>query len=142
MKNNLITWDNLQTKKVRGKRFIDVINPYNVKDYDYEEALVKFSVENIARANYLRACTVDNHLHRLYCLVYSYNTKYEEGYIRKELDELLSKFPDINMDKFDDALAYNTCMLKGDDVILYHCDVLTALRCGIENRNMHVSEWD
>ena len=75
-------------------------------------------------------------------LVYSYETKYDEGFIDSEIEDILSKFSNLNMDKFQNALYGNTCMLKNNDVIMYHCDILTALRCAAENRNMYSYEWD
>lgn len=80
---------------------------------------------------------------KLYDLVYNYPTKYKEGFIDDEQKELLKQFPNINMDKYYDALTGITCMRDDDGkFIIYHCDILTALRCGIENRNMTVTEWD
>ena len=75
-------------------------------------------------------------------LVYSYETKYDEGFIDSEIEDILSKFSNLNMDKFQNALYGNTYMLKNNDVIMYHCDILTALRCATENRNMYAYEWD
>lgn len=76
-------------------------------------------------------------------LVYNYKTKHEEGFIQSEIDELLSKFPDFNKDKFDDALMGCTCMYDEEDgFIMYHCDILTAVRCGLENRNIKWYEFD
>jgi len=75
-------------------------------------------------------------------LVYNYKTKYKEGFIDCEIEELLSKFPNINMDKYYDAMMCNTCMLVDNDVIRYHCDILVGLRCGLENREITTFEWD
>jgi hypothetical protein len=76
-------------------------------------------------------------------LVYNYPTKHEQGFIRAELQDILSKFPDIRMDKYNDAMMGNTCMLdKIDGVIIYHCDVYKAILCGIEDRNLTLNEWD
>ena len=75
-------------------------------------------------------------------IVYKYPTKYKEGFIVKEYQELLKKFPNINMDKFNNALCGITCMVIDGQTISYHCDILTALRCGIEDRDMYLHEWD
>jgi hypothetical protein len=74
--------------------------------------------------------------------VYSFKTKHKEGFTDSEVEELLKDFPDINMDKFNDALMGNTCMMRDGEIIQYHCDILSALRCGIENRDLRVWEWD
>jgi hypothetical protein len=76
-------------------------------------------------------------------LVYNYPTKYPEGFITEEQRELLKQFPNINMDKYNDALTGITCMRDNSgDFIIYHCDILTALKCGIEDRDINLSEWD
>lgn len=74
--------------------------------------------------------------------VYKYKTKHVEGFTNEELKEVLKKFPNINMEKYNLAMMGNTCMLKDEDVINYHCDVFTALRCGIEGRNQRGYEFD
>ena len=75
--------------------------------------------------------------------VYDYPTKYAEGFLQEELDVLLKDYPNINMDKFHDALMGNTCGIDANGkLIQYHCDIVTALRCGIENRDMYLYEWD
>jgi len=75
-------------------------------------------------------------------LIYEYPTKYKEGFTGAELKELIDKFPDMNMDKYNDAMMGNTCMVIDGQTIIYHCDVLTGLRCGIEDRDIRLSEWD
>jgi len=75
-------------------------------------------------------------------IVYEYKTRHKFGFTREEMEEVVAMFPDLNRDKFDDAMFGNTCMLIGEDIITYHCDLELALRCGIENRNMYVWEWD
>lgn len=74
--------------------------------------------------------------------IYSYKTKHKEGFLQTELDTLLLDYPNINMDKFNDALMGNTCMLKDDKIVQYHCDIYKALICGIENRGLTLNEWD
>ena len=74
--------------------------------------------------------------------IYSYKTKHKEGFLQTEVDTLLIDYPDINMDKFNDALMGNTCMLKDDKIVQYHCDIYKALICGIENRGLTLNEWD
>ena len=74
--------------------------------------------------------------------IYNYPTKYKEGFTNDEMDELLKDYPNVNMDKFNGAMMGNTCMVRGGKVINYHCDVELALRCGLENRDPNVFEWD
>lgn len=75
-------------------------------------------------------------------LVHNYKTNSKYGFTQEEIDELLKQFPDIHMDKFNDALRGNTCMVIDDKVISYHCDIITALKCGVEDRYINVFEWD
>ena len=75
-------------------------------------------------------------------LVYNYPTKSQYGFLPNELKDIISKFPNINMKKFDDAMMGNTCMMDEDtqEAIMYHCDVYKAIICGIENRKLkHLS---
>ena len=75
-------------------------------------------------------------------LVYDYPTKHERGFIWSEQQDLLKQFPNINMDKYYDAMKGNTCQMSTDGIISYHCDIVTALLCGIENRDITFDEWD
>jgi len=75
--------------------------------------------------------------------VNSYKTKSKYGFVQSEIKDLLKNYPGIDMDKFNDALMGNTCMMSDDkELIMYHCDIEKALRCGIEKRNLTQAEWD
>jgi len=74
--------------------------------------------------------------------VYGYKTKHKEGFIQSEIDELLKEYPGIDKEKFNDALNGITCMMKDDEIIVYHCDIETALRCGVERRSISNEEFD
>ena len=75
--------------------------------------------------------------------VYSFKTKSNYGFVQSEIDELLKDYPSVNMNRFDDAMMGNTCMLSDDnEIINYFCDVRTALICGLEDRAMKSWEWD
>jgi hypothetical protein len=75
--------------------------------------------------------------------VYGYPTKNEAGFIQREINELLKEYPYVAMDKFNDALVGITGMVdKNGNFITYHCDILTALRCGLEDRYIKITEWD
>jgi len=81
------------------------------------------------------------------CIKYVVNnteTKYKEGFLPKEHMKLLSRFPTkyMNMDKYWNALHGITFMITDDGVLTYHCDIITALNCTIENRDMYLHEWD
>ena len=47
------------------------------------------------------------------------------------------------MDKFNNATKGNTCMCNEEDgLIQYHCDIYTAIICGLENREINSLEFD
>jgi len=77
-------------------------------------------------------------------IVYEYPTENEMGFNKKEKEDLLTRFPKIDMNKFNDALMGITCFYDEEkkEVIIYPCDILTALSCGIENREMKWYEFD
>jgi len=75
-------------------------------------------------------------------LVYGFKTKYKEGFVQSEIEELLKNYPNIDREKFNKAFWGNTCMVRNEEIITYHCDVYTALLCGIEERDIKASEWD
>lgn len=78
--------------------------------------------------------------------IYDFPTKYEEGFTGKEVDHIKELFtgmyPDFSKDAFLAAFRGNTCMVKEGVVINYHCDVVKAVLCGIENRDLKLSEFD
>jgi hypothetical protein len=74
--------------------------------------------------------------------VYNYPTKHKEGFVQSEIDALLKDFPNIDMEKFNDALMGNTCIMKDNEIVQYHCDIEKAIICGIEKRNLRGYEWD
>jgi hypothetical protein len=74
--------------------------------------------------------------------VYNYKTKYKEGFIKSEINDLLKDYPDINMDKFDEALYCITCININGEIVIYHSDIYIALINGIENRNLNCYEFD
>lgn len=75
-------------------------------------------------------------------LVHKFPTKYKEGFTNIELHQLLTHFPNINMDKLQEAFTGNTCAVIDEQIIKYHCDVVTAIRCGLEGRDRTFLEWD
>lgn len=107
------------------------------KDFTEEEA--KFSRgEGHLPPQYCRKCLCK----KAHTLVYNYKTKYEHGFTKEEQEELLKEFPEISMEKYNEAMFGNTCMMIDGKIITYHCDVEHALYCGIENRGMTQAEWD
>jgi hypothetical protein len=75
-------------------------------------------------------------------LVYNYPTMYAEGFTNKEVKDLASKIPNINMKKVNNSLYCNTCIKIENELINYHHDVLLAITCGVQNRDVNIEEWD
>lgn len=74
--------------------------------------------------------------------VYNFKTKNKEGFTNSEIKKLLKDFPEINMDKFNSALMGITCMRIDNETVIYHCDIESALHCGVDNRDLGSFEWD
>jgi len=74
--------------------------------------------------------------------VNNFKTKSEYGFTSKETEELLKSFPNISMDKFNSALDCHTVMIIDGEIITYHCDIITAITCGVENRDTNIYEFD
>lgn len=79
--------------------------------------------------------------HELSEHVYNYKTKNKHGFNSDEIADISSHY-DFNEEKFNSVLTGITCMMDDTGLIIYHCDILQALVCGIENRDMTVEEWD
>ena len=62
-----------------------------------------------------------------------YPTKHDMGFVDNEVKELISLFPEINMEKFFESTNGNTCMLYEGETISYHCDILQAIMYGLPN---------
>lgn len=76
-------------------------------------------------------------------LVYKdFKTRYKEGYTPHEIKMLLTRFPDINMEKYYEALGCHTAIAIDGIIITYHCDVLLGINCGINNRDITTAEFD
>jgi len=68
--------------------------------------------------------------------------RYEEGFTKLETQIILSRYDNINLDKFYNALRGTTCTMRDNNLITYPVDLRTALICGIENRDQHSWEID
>jgi len=76
-------------------------------------------------------------------IINNYKTRYSAGFIKSEMEEILKEFPEINMDKYNDAMLCHTVQIsETNETIYYHTDFRTALYCGVENRDMTTLEWD
>ena len=69
-------------------------------------------------------------------------TKSKYGYTHEEIEELLKLNPEVNKDMFFKALMGVTGIVDNGEFVTYFSDVELAFRCGIENREVKLSEWD
>ena len=74
--------------------------------------------------------------------VNSWLTKNKQGFTHDEYMKLLENYPEINMDRFWDALNGITCMSIDGETVVFHRDIELAIRCGMEDRSPTISEWD
>lgn len=74
--------------------------------------------------------------------VNTFKTKHKIGFLQEEVDKLLKFYPNVNKDKFNEATNGNTVQLRDGKIVQYHCDIIKAIVCGLENRRLRASEWD
>ncbi|MFH0984438.1 MAG: hypothetical protein V1882_02760 [Candidatus Omnitrophota bacterium] len=69
--------------------------------------------------------------------------QFDDGMTGEEILGVLQKLG-VNPGKFWEKLGINTCAVdkKTKKVLHYHCDIETALKCCIENREKSLAEWD
>lgn len=78
----------------------------------------------------------------LHSLVYNYKTRFKEGFTTDEEKKLIERFPTISTKHYFDALNGVTGLLREGEPITFHCDIFTALNCGLDHRNITAAEWD
>lgn len=78
----------------------------------------------------------------IYDLIYSYPCKSVYGFNPHEVKDVLTRFPNINMDKYNNTMMGNTCMMDDGLIITYRCDLLLGINCGLENREPKAYEFD
>jgi hypothetical protein len=78
-------------------------------------------------------------------IIYNYPKQHKMGFTNKEIDILLKEnYPNINMDKFNNALKGVTMMIdqESGETLIYDIDIVRAIVCDIENRDLTAAEWD
>lgn len=73
--------------------------------------------------------------------VLAFNTKYD-GFTRQELEDLMNTFTNLNKERVFDALNGNTGVLIKGEFVRYKHDIVSAIKCGIEDRELTLDEWD
>ncbi len=62
--------------------------------------------------------------------VNTYKTKYEYGFIKAEIEDLLKEYP-IDIERFNQSMMGHTCMLIDNETIWYHCDIIKAIKYSV-----------
>ena len=76
-------------------------------------------------------------------IVHDFPIKEEIGFTSIEQTFLLMKyFEGINLERYYNAMLGNTCALIDNQTRTYHCDIITAIMCGLEDRDVLPHEWD
>lgn len=71
-------------------------------------------------------------MNNLDSLVYNYPTHYKEGFLQNEIEDLLSKFPNSDKDKFNNSLIGDTYIFIDSKPVLYRIDILRALNKSLQ----------
>ena len=79
-------------------------------------------------------------------LLNNYKTKYDVGFIKSEIDDILNlvkeKYTNFSDIKFKNAMeGVRTVQVIDGNVITYKSDLLLWLKCGIENRDIKLFEF-
>ena len=62
--------------------------------------------------------------------VNTYPTKYQYGFIKAEIKDLLKEYP-IDIERFNLSMMGHTCMLIDNETIWYHCDIIKAIKYSV-----------
>ena len=125
-------------KDVPNVEEMDVVITKTIKD-----ELVLFK-NNVTGKTYIKKISKKSKVkENPYSFIENFKTQNKFGFNSKEIEEVLKHYPNINMEKYENALRGNTCMMDEEHgLIIYHCDLIKAIQCGIENRELHYHEWD
>lgn len=72
----------------------------------------------------------------------NFETTYSEGFLQSEINELVTKYQSIDLEKFNESLFGVTCVVREKGFVFYRSDVLEALRCGINLKQSSQYFWD
>lgn len=76
-------------------------------------------------------------------LVYDFPTINVEGYTSQEKERFLNRyFPMITLNTLNETIGVATCIMRDNELIIYHIDIYYALRKLILNQPMNSAEFD
>lgn len=74
--------------------------------------------------------------------VVKFKSRSPKGLTRHEIELLLKKFPSVSQKRFFNAMGITTVQIINGEIIHYRSDIITALNCCIEKRDMNIAEFD
>jgi hypothetical protein len=74
-------------------------------------------------------------------MINGWNTKYDEGFTPQELADVAISYG-LDPKLLRETIGVVTAMVKDNVILTYHCDVIVAVRCCLEGRKPHWTEWD
>ncbi len=76
-------------------------------------------------------------------IVDAYERENEIGLLEEEIIDIIEyHFDDFSIEKYNNAMMGNTCGSKDGKLLNYPWDVVVALKCGVEKRELTAAEWD
>ncbi len=68
-------------------------------------------------------------------IVYKFPSRHKEGILQKELLELLTQFPNVDISKFNDAMDCLTVIYIDNQMLIYKHDIINAIYSGSKNNS-------
>lgn len=86
-------------------------------------------------------------IEHIHSLIYDYKTKHNIGFTTSEIEDIKSviegTYGKLDKESFKMALTGITCQMDNNDgMLIYHCDIFNAIKCGLESRELTLEEWD
>lgn len=74
--------------------------------------------------------------------VVGFKSRFTKGLTRGEIEVLLKKFPSVSQRRFFNKMGVVTVQLIKGEVVYYRSDIISAITCCIEKRDINASEFD
>lgn len=118
-----------------------ILNSYPVGiHHEYKDDLYfndKFNINTQIEHKFYRICRKDFN-ERLS----NYPKTYDEGFTHEEMDDLISVYRGLDINRFKDSFDCNTGLLKEGKFIIFPVDIVTAFNCALEERTIRSYEFD
>jgi len=75
-------------------------------------------------------------------LVNQFNTRFPDGFLPSEIEDILKNYPSIDRMKFDNSLEGVTCIIRDNQNVYRHIDIELALYFSLGNNSSGNFEWD